>query len=49
MAKLEELTQQRKAAHTKLKSLNSRVYAAFLEMEKAAYSDGVIGGEGHCW
>ena len=42
MNRLEELTQKRKAAHAKLKSLKSRVYAAFLEMEKAAYGDGAL-------
>ena len=42
MDKLREITIKRKRAHTKLLSLNSKVYQAFLEMEKAAYSDGVL-------
>jgi AhpD family alkylhydroperoxidase len=37
---LDELTQTRKWAHKKLLDLNSQVYAAFCQMEQAAYSDG---------
>jgi AhpD family alkylhydroperoxidase len=40
--KIAELNQKRKAAHAKLIKLNSKVYRAFLEMEKAAYSDGAL-------
>jgi len=29
-------------AHSKLSSLNSKVYESFLQMEKAAYSDGAL-------
>ena len=42
MGKLEEITAKRKWAHEKLLSLNSRTYKAFLEMEKAAFSDGAL-------
>lgn len=37
-----ELTRQRKKAHKLLLELRSPVYAAFLEMEKAAYADGAL-------
>lgn len=40
MNKLEEITKKRKRAHSKLLKLNSKVYKAFLDMEKAAYTDG---------
>ncbi len=42
MNKLEELTRNRKVAHTKLLKLKSKVYKAFLEMEEAAFSDGAL-------
>jgi AhpD family alkylhydroperoxidase len=42
MDKLKEMIRRRKAAHTRLRQLNSKVYDAFLEMEKAAYSDGAL-------
>ena len=42
MNKLAELNQKRQAAHAKLLKLNSKVYRSFLEMEKAAYSDGAL-------
>jgi AhpD family alkylhydroperoxidase len=42
MDKLEELTRNRKKPHAKLVALKSKVYAAFLEMEKAAYADGAL-------
>lgn len=42
MDRLEELTHTRKKAHTRLLRLKSRTYAAFLELEKAAYSDGAL-------
>ena len=42
MNKLEEMTRRRKEAHAKLLASKSRVYAAFLEMEKAAFSDGAL-------
>lgn len=42
MADLAELTKKRKDAHGKLLALDSKVYRAFLEMEKAAYTDGEL-------
>lgn len=42
MDKLEEIARRRKAAHTRLVASKSKVYAAFLEMERAAYSDGAL-------
>jgi AhpD family alkylhydroperoxidase len=42
MEKLKELTRQRKKAHQKLLKLDSRVYKAFLKLEKAAFSEGAI-------
>ncbi len=40
--KLSELSRNRKASHTKLLSLKSKVYKAFLQMEEAAFSDGAL-------
>ena len=42
MSKLEEMTRRRKKAHVRLLSMKSRVYQAFLEMERAAYTDGEL-------
>ncbi len=42
MTKLEEMARRRKNAHKRLTQLDSGVYAAFLEMERAAYSDGAL-------
>ncbi len=42
MNKLEQITQKRKDAHAKLLALKSKVYQAFLTMEKAAFSDGAL-------
>ncbi len=42
MDKIDEIAKRRKAAHAKLISLDSKVYKAFLEMEKAAFSDGAL-------
>lgn len=42
MNRLQEIARKRKKAHAKLLSLKSKVYEAFLEMEKAAYSDGAL-------
>ncbi len=42
MDKLEEITSKRKAAHARLVASKSKVYAAFLDMERAAYSDGAL-------
>jgi AhpD family alkylhydroperoxidase len=42
MDKLEEISKKRKQAHARLLSLDSKVYKAFLEMEKATYADGAL-------
>ena len=42
MDKLNEMSRNRKLAHTKLLSMNSKVYEAFLQMEEAAFSDGAL-------
>jgi len=42
MDKLKDLSRKRKEAHAELIKLDSKVYKAFLEMEKATYSDGAI-------
>ena len=42
MTKLEEMAAKRREAHAKLIAAKSRVYQAFLEMERAAYSDGAL-------
>jgi AhpD family alkylhydroperoxidase len=42
MDKLHQLSQQRKRAHARLLKLKSRVYEAFLEMERAAFRDGAL-------
>ena len=42
MDKLKELTRKRKEAHSKLLSLDSKVYKAFLKMEEVAFSDGAL-------
>jgi AhpD family alkylhydroperoxidase len=42
MDKIEEIRRLRKVAHSKLLSLNSKVYKSFLQMEAAAYSDGAL-------
>ena len=42
MDKLEEISQRRKKAHRKLIGLKSKVYAAFLQMERATYADGAL-------
>ncbi len=42
MNKLEEISRRRKEAHAKLLAAKSRVYAAFLEMERAAFADGAL-------
>jgi AhpD family alkylhydroperoxidase len=42
MSDLATLTANRKAAHTRLLALRSRVYEGFLAMESAAYSDGAL-------
>ena len=42
MDKLKEISDRRNAAHEKLLALKSRVYQVFLELEKAAFSDGAL-------
>jgi AhpD family alkylhydroperoxidase len=42
MDRLKEISERREKAHEKLLSLESRVYEAFLKMEKAAYCDGSL-------
>jgi AhpD family alkylhydroperoxidase len=40
--KISELVRNRKKAHLKMQQLKSPVYAAFLDMERAAYADGAL-------
>jgi AhpD family alkylhydroperoxidase len=42
MSKLQDMAARRKEAHAKLVAAKSRVYQAFLEMERATYSDGAL-------
>ena len=42
MSKLDEISRSRKKAHAKLLAAKSRVYEAFLEMERAAFADGAL-------
>src|SRR5512140_2108473 len=42
MSKLQDMTVRRKEAHARPLAAKSRVYQAFLEMERAAYSDGAL-------
>ena len=42
MDRLKVISDSREAAHEKLLALKSRVYQAFLELEKAAFSDGAL-------
>ena len=42
MEKLREISRMRKKAHSTLQKKKSKVYEAFLEMEKAAYADGAL-------
>ncbi|UCH62368.1 MAG: carboxymuconolactone decarboxylase family protein [Fidelibacterota bacterium] len=42
MSKLDDMTRRRKEAHRKLLAAKSRVYEAFLEMERAAFADGAL-------
>ena len=42
MDRLKEISDRRDAAHEKLLALKSRVYQAFLELEKATFSDGAL-------
>ena len=42
MGKFEDMNKRRKRAHTKLVRSGSPVYAAFIDMERAAYADGEL-------
>jgi len=42
VSRLDEIRKRRKAAHARLLAADSKVYKAFLEMERAAFSDGVL-------
>ena len=42
MGKLKDLTRKRKLAHARLLKVDSKVYRAFLDMEKAAFEDGAL-------
>jgi len=42
MDPIREICEKRKRAHQRLVSLDSKVYKAFLDMEKATYSDGAL-------
>ncbi len=42
MDKIREMRRRRKAAHSKLLSLNSKVYKKFLQMEEATFSNGAL-------
>jgi len=42
MNPLDQISQRRRHAHAELQQLGSKVYAAFLEMERVAYADGAL-------
>ena len=42
MDRIKEICEKRKKAHETLVALDSKVYKAFLDMEKATYSDGAL-------
>ena len=42
MDRIDEIRRKRKRAHAKLTALKSKVYAAFLDMEQAAFTDGCL-------
>jgi AhpD family alkylhydroperoxidase len=42
MNQLDEITRKRQQAHEKLLAMKSKVYKAFLDMEKATYGDGAL-------
>jgi AhpD family alkylhydroperoxidase len=42
MNELEVIKERRKAAHRRLLELDSKVYKAFLELERATYADGAL-------
>jgi AhpD family alkylhydroperoxidase len=42
MTELDAITERRNKAHARLMALQSKVYAGFLAMERAAYADGAL-------
>jgi len=42
VGKIEEICEQRQRAHEKLLAMKSKVYQAYLDMEKATFSDGAL-------
>lgn len=42
MTRLDDMTRKRKQAHERLIAAKSPVYAAFLELERATYAEGVL-------
>lgn len=42
MDKIDKINRERKEAHTRLTKLNSKVYKAFLDMEKVTFCDGAL-------
>ena len=42
MSKIEEICEKRQAAHKKLLAMKSKVYKAYLDMEKATFADGAL-------
>ncbi len=42
MDKLAEIARRRKTAHARMMGLGSKVYGAFVEMERAAFSEGAL-------
>ena len=42
MGKLEDMSKRRADSHARLLALDSKVYKAFLEMERAAFGDGEL-------
>ncbi len=42
MNSLKDITRKRKEAHARLLAMDSKVYRAFLELERAAFSEGAL-------
>jgi AhpD family alkylhydroperoxidase len=42
VSRLRDIARRRKRAHTALRAAGSKVYEAFLDMEKTAYADGAL-------
>ena len=42
MSRLDDISRERKKAHDRLLAAKSRVYEAFLELERATYADGAL-------